>query len=162
MNARKSQADRSVGTLESGHIYFLYRPKIDHGDDVGSLDDISKYVQAMIDGEKADHRFHMVLIPKSPPHDKGHFHRIIEIGKKKMPDPGAKNQVIWGLVSGVGDDKGAFKDSFGAYSYETKTRGESLFPGGTGADDRDSSSRSGPSSSTRALHPPFAPRSTCR
>jgi hypothetical protein len=66
----------------------------------------------------------MVLIPKSPPHDKGHFHRIIEIGKKKMPDPGAKNQVIWGLVSGVGDDKGAFKDSFGAYSYETKTRGE--------------------------------------
>ena len=68
----------------------------------------------------------MVLIPKSAPHDKGHFHRIIEIGKKKMPDPGAKNQVIWGLVSGVGDDKGAFKDSFGAYSYETKTRGEYL------------------------------------
>jgi hypothetical protein len=66
----------------------------------------------------------MVLIPKSPPHDKGHFHRIIEIGKKKMPDPDAKNQVIWGLVSGVGNDKGAFKDSFGAYSYETKTRGE--------------------------------------
>jgi hypothetical protein len=30
------------GTLESGHIYFLYRPKIDHGDDVGSIDDISK------------------------------------------------------------------------------------------------------------------------
>jgi len=66
----------------------------------------------------------MVLIPKSSPHDKGHFHRIIEIGKKKMPDPGAKNQVIWGLVSGVGEDKAAFKDSFGAYSYETKTRGE--------------------------------------
>jgi hypothetical protein len=34
-----------LGTLESGHIYFLYRPKIDHGDDVGSIDDISKYVQ---------------------------------------------------------------------------------------------------------------------
>lgn len=69
-------------------------------------------------------RFHMVLIPKSPPHDKSHFHRIIEIGKKKMPDPGAKNQVIWGLVGSVGTDKQAFKDAFSAYSYETKTRGK--------------------------------------
>jgi hypothetical protein len=32
--------------------------------------------------------------------------------------------VILGLVSGVGEDRGAFKDSFGAYSYETKTRGK--------------------------------------
>ena len=79
----------------------------------------------------------MVLIPKSPPHDKGHFHRIIEIGKKKMPDPGAKNQVIWGLVSGVGDDKGAFKDSFGAYSYETKTRGEHPSAPNPGVGERD-------------------------
>jgi len=39
----RPQADIS-GTLESGHIYFLYRPKIDHGDDVGSIDDISKLV----------------------------------------------------------------------------------------------------------------------
>ena len=82
----------------------------------------------------------MVLIPKSAPHDKGHFHRIIEIGKKKMPDPGAKNQVIWGLVSGVGDDKGSFKDSFGAYSYETKTRGE-YPPGSTTEKENESQTR---------------------
>ena len=44
-DVRKAQADTSLGTLESGHIYFLYRPKIDHGEDVGSIDDISKYVQ---------------------------------------------------------------------------------------------------------------------
>lgn len=30
-----------MGTLESGHIYFLYRPKID-ATDVESLDDVSK------------------------------------------------------------------------------------------------------------------------
>ena len=97
----------------------------------------------------------MVLIPKSAPHDKGHFHRIIEVGKKKMPDPGAKNQVIWGLVSGVGEEKGAFKDSFGAYSYETKTRGKSplLFithegqEGPKEADDRNTTSRSSAASS---------------
>jgi hypothetical protein len=31
------------GTLERGHIYFLYRPKID-ADEVESIDDISKCV----------------------------------------------------------------------------------------------------------------------
>jgi hypothetical protein len=46
------------------------------------------------------------------------------VGKKKLPDPGAKRQVIWGLIGGVGTDQGALKDAFGAYSYETKTRGE--------------------------------------
>lgn len=37
--------ERSVGTLESGHVYFLYRPKIDV-DEVDSIDDVSKYVTA--------------------------------------------------------------------------------------------------------------------
>ncbi|WWC60224.1 uncharacterized protein I303_102790 [Kwoniella dejecticola CBS 10117] len=96
------------GTLESGHIYFLYRPKVET-DEAESLDDISK--------------FHILLIPQSGPHSKSHYHRIIEVGKKKLPDPGAKHQVIWGLVGGVGNDKSSLKDSFGAYTYETKTRG---------------------------------------
>ena len=30
-----------TGTLESGHVYFMYRPKIDTND-VESIDDISK------------------------------------------------------------------------------------------------------------------------
>lgn len=69
-------------------------------------------------------RFHILLLPKSAPHDKGHYHRVIEVGKKKLPDPGAKHQVIWGLVTGVNTDPSSLKESFGAYSYETKTRGE--------------------------------------
>ena len=73
-----------------------------------------------------DDRFHILLIPKSAPHEKGHYHRIIEVGKKKLPDPGAKHQTIWGLVSGVGTDPAALKETFGAYSYETKTRGRSF------------------------------------
>jgi hypothetical protein len=67
-------------------------------------------------------RFHILLLPKSK--DKGYSHRIIEVGKKKLPDPGAKHQVIWGLIGGVGDDRSKLKEAFGAYSYETKTRGE--------------------------------------
>ncbi|ORY27465.1 hypothetical protein BCR39DRAFT_538148 [Naematelia encephala] len=96
------------GTLETGHIYFLYRPKID-ADEVESIDDVSK--------------FHILLIPTSAPHKKGHFHRIIEVGKKKLPDPGAKHQVIWGLVGAVGSDRSALKEAFGAYDYDTKTKG---------------------------------------
>ncbi|KAK4686067.1 hypothetical protein P7C73_g4061, partial [Tremellales sp. Uapishka_1] len=96
------------GTLEQGHIYFLYRPKIEL-DEAESIDDISK--------------FHILLLPTTGPHSTSHFHRIIEIGKKKLPDPGAKHQVIWGLVSGVGGDKAALKTAFGGYEYETKTRG---------------------------------------
>ncbi|EIW66815.1 hypothetical protein M231_01418 [Tremella mesenterica] len=96
------------GTLEAGHIYFMYRPKVD-AEEVESIDDVSK--------------FHILLIPTSAPHDHAHFHRIISVGKKKMPDPGAKHQVIWGSMVGVGNDKSALKDAFGAYDYDTKTRG---------------------------------------
>ena len=75
-------------------------------------------------GDLTPVRFHMLLIPTSAPHNSGHYHRIIEVGKKKLPDPGARHQVIWGLVGAVGTDKDALKKAFGAYSYETKTRGE--------------------------------------
>ncbi|WVQ94735.1 hypothetical protein IAU59_001815 [Kwoniella sp. CBS 9459] len=96
------------GTLESGHIYFLYRPKVETEDPEG-IDDVSK--------------FHILLIPKTGKHASGHYHRIIEVGKKKLPDPGAKHQVIWGLVGNIDTDKAGLKDVFGAKDYQTKTRG---------------------------------------
>ncbi|WVR03883.1 hypothetical protein IAU60_000882 [Kwoniella sp. DSM 27419] len=106
--APSSDYEPKHGTLESGHIHFLYRPKVEM-EDAESIDDISK--------------FHILLIPQSGPYSQGHYHRIIEVGKKKLPDPGAKHQVIWGLVGGVGNDKSSLKDTFGASTYETKTRG---------------------------------------
>ena len=86
----------------------------------------SRSTQRVAGDTAADGRFHILLIPKSAPHDKGHYHRIIEVGKKKLPDPGAKHQTIWGLVGGIGTDPAALKEAFGAYSYETKTRGRCL------------------------------------
>jgi hypothetical protein len=65
------------------------------------------------------------LIPNSPPYDKGHYHRIIEVGKKRLPDPNAKRSVMWGMVGSTGEDKSKLKDAFGAYDYDTKTRGKS-------------------------------------
>jgi hypothetical protein len=68
-------------------------------------------------------RFHILLIPKTGKHSSSHFHRIIEVGKKKLPDPGAKRQNIWGLVGTVSEDRSGLKEAFGEYSYETKTKG---------------------------------------
>ncbi|OCF34739.1 hypothetical protein I316_03783 [Kwoniella heveanensis BCC8398] len=109
-SASKGEEDEPKhGTLESGHIYFLYRPKVET-EDPETIDDVSK--------------FHILLIPKTGRHaTKGHYHRIIEVGKKKLPDPGAKHQVIWGLVGAVGADKAGLKEAFGAKDYQTKTRG---------------------------------------
>ena len=50
------------------------------------------------------------------------------MGKKKLPDPGAKRQVIWGLVGSVSTDKAGLRDAFGEYSYETKTKGAYRVP----------------------------------
>ena len=51
---------------------------------------------------------------------------MIEVGRKKMPDPHAKRDIVWGMVQAVSTDKDALKQAFGAYEYETKTRGEPL------------------------------------
>lgn len=35
---------------------------------------------------------------------------------------------MWGLVGSTGEDKSKLKDAFGAYDYDTKTKGESTDP----------------------------------
>lgn len=68
-------------------------------------------------------RFHILLVPQAA---KGQtqVHRVIEIGKKRLPDPDSKHDVLWGLVVSVSEDKSSLKDVFGAREYETKTKGE--------------------------------------
>ncbi|KAL7419740.1 hypothetical protein Q5752_005656 [Cryptotrichosporon argae] len=102
------------GTLESGHIYFLYRPKVEV-EDPESLDDVSK--------------FYIVLLPKSGSYATKDYHRLITVGKKQLPEQGAKHQVIWGSVQGTADDMAGFKDALGPYEYDTKTLGKRHQPG---------------------------------
>ena len=64
-----------------------------------------------------------LLIPTSNPYGRSHHHRTIEVGKKKLPDPHAHRHIIWGMVGSVGTDKADLKTAFGAYDYETKTKG---------------------------------------
>ena len=114
-----------VGTIECGHIYFFYRPKVDN-DEASSLDDVA--------------RFQMLLIPRppaskssTPPAEavetaKKHY-RLISIGKKSLPDPShggsghGRNDAFWATVTAVGDNLEILNKGLGEKTYETKTRG---------------------------------------
>ncbi|BGP32905.1 hypothetical protein JCM10296v2_004690 [Rhodotorula toruloides] len=99
----KPDAERKHGIIEKGHVYFIYRPKveIDHPE---SLDDVQ--------------RFHLLVVPHG-----SKLHRLIAIGKKALPDASESTRPIWGQVVNVGEDMKALKEGLGPKTYETKTRG---------------------------------------
>jgi len=136
-----------TGTIERGHIYFFYRPKVEQ-EKVHSIDEIA--------------RFHMLLVPRPPEFatyaavgnemgksgedtkvlgwgsdaipahttqdttDK--YYRLLSIGKKRLPDtsePGSqRKETFWATVTAVGDDLASLERGQGRKEYETKTRGE--------------------------------------
>ncbi len=136
----------STGTIERGHIYFFYRPRVQL-EEVHSMDDVQ--------------RFHILLVPRPPefsvgsdqkdaqPDEDGEMKlissgsdvipapestnekkkpfRLLAIGKKQLPDPeasgGGRKGVFWALVSTVGEDLQKLQDGLGEKEYETKTRG---------------------------------------
>ncbi|GAA6014128.1 hypothetical protein JCM11491_004114 [Sporobolomyces phaffii] len=105
----KEDYKRKHGTLETGHVYFLYRPKVEV-DEPHSLDDVSK--------------FHLLLVPH---HSK--LHRLIAIGKKALPDHDQSSRPLWGEVLNVGEDMSSLKKNLSSYTYETKTLGTRHQPG---------------------------------
>ncbi|KAG1828382.1 hypothetical protein EV424DRAFT_1318287 [Suillus variegatus] len=135
------------GVIERGHIYFFYRPKVQH-EEVHSIDDVGKLhmllvpssseslnVQGEIKQSKdvsgADAE-QMNLVaqgadaappPESTTKDKKHF-RLIIVGKKKLPDPEHERHVpIWATVIFLGDNLHDLEKKLGEKTYETKTRG---------------------------------------
>ncbi|THG99882.1 hypothetical protein EW026_g2560 [Hermanssonia centrifuga] len=135
-----------AGTIERGHIYFFYRPRVQL-EEVHSMDDVQ--------------RFHILLVPRPPKfsvgsdqkdaqpnedeemklissgsdvipapestNEKKKPFRLLAIGKKQLPDPeasgGGRKGVFWALVSTVGEDLQKLQDGLGEKEYETKTRG---------------------------------------
>lgn len=93
----------SVETLERGNIYFLYRPRVEE-EDPESLEDVQN--------------MYMVLSP----HGKDEY-RLGIIGRKHLPDPGAKQERIWGFIEAIEKDPKKVVDELGEEEYETKTRG---------------------------------------
>ncbi|KAF8560173.1 hypothetical protein OG21DRAFT_1502510, partial [Imleria badia] len=127
-----------LGVVERGHVYFFYRPKVQH-EQVHSIDDVKN--------------LHMLLVPRLPKFsvyddqptsssgetllpegadvapapetlDRPQKHyRLLTIGKKRLPESEGGHQVFWATVTAVGDDLHAVERGFGEKTYETKTRG---------------------------------------
>lgn len=91
--------------LERGHIYFVYRPRVD---------------RTSVRGPADIRRLYLVLHPRR----KGLF-RLIILGEKRLPDVTSQgDRRTWGFVEKVGKSPDDVEDELDPITYETKTRGE--------------------------------------
>jgi hypothetical protein len=94
--------------LETGHIYFFYRPRVQR-EEARGLDDIQ--------------RFHIILSPRGKL-----IWRLVTVGRKRLPEVGGGRERAWAFVDTVGDTPEAVKDVLERQIYDTKTRGERVLP----------------------------------
>lgn len=101
MAARK-KPDAAPDVQETGDLFVLYRPKVEH-EAASSLDDVE--------------RLHVVLRPKSRA-----LWRLLVLGAKRLPDL-RSHERNWGFVDRVLRQPEEVREFFAAQTYETKTRG---------------------------------------
>ncbi|GLB38748.1 hypothetical protein LshimejAT787_0506130 [Lyophyllum shimeji] len=136
------------GTIERGHIYFFYRPKV-QVEQAQSIDDIKNFHMLLVprppefsvpekrgskSGKQEDEMKVMepgadaVPAPEPTNQPKKRF-RLITVGKKHLPDPemgGAgqgRKEMFWATVTEVGEDLHHLEEGLGTKEYETMTRG---------------------------------------
>lgn len=97
------EREETVETLERGNVYFFYRPRVEEEEPEGKED-----LQNL----------HLVLSPHG-----GDDYRLGIIGRKRLPDPEARQERMWGFVEMVTHDPKRIVDALGEEEYETKTRG---------------------------------------
>jgi len=103
------QESSGVETLETGNIYFIYRPRRNESEPSSEAD-----IQ----------RLFVVLKPKGKPR-----YRLLVMGRKELPDPDqAGRQRYWGFVDFVANRPKAIEDQFDLETRQTKTRGEQVQP----------------------------------
>lgn len=90
---------------ESGHIYFFYRPRVQHASAAG-LEEIQ--------------RFHVLLNPRDT-----RKWRMITIGRKRLPELRASGtgERLWAYVAQVAQSPDEVEGELHGYVYPTKTRG---------------------------------------
>jgi hypothetical protein len=94
--------------LETGHIYFFYRPRVQR-EEARGLEDVQ--------------RFHFVLSPR----DK-RLWRLVTVGRKRLPEVGDRHERAWAFVDTVGDTPETVKEDLERQIYDTKTRGVRVLP----------------------------------
>ena len=107
--ASNNHDDDSIQTLESGHVYFFYRPRVEEDSPEGRQD-----VQ----------RLYMVLSPQGEKR-----YRMVVVGRKHLPDPARKGKERnWAFVDKVTNQPKSIAEALQQESYSTKTRGERQVP----------------------------------
>jgi hypothetical protein len=97
-------ANDHVETLEDGHIYFLYRPRVEEHEPSGP-DDLQQ--------------LYMVLSPTGKK-----SYRLAIIGREALPDPTREgHERYWGFVDAVTATPRELMDGLTEQTYQTKTRG---------------------------------------
>jgi hypothetical protein len=103
-------APADVRVLEEGDIGLFYRPRVERPR-VRSLADVQRLL--------------IVLAP----HGRRH-HRLLSIGRKRLPDPSESGrEKFWGVVGRVEDEPDAIRAELEPHGYSTKTRGWREQPG---------------------------------
>lgn len=101
--------DDAIRTLEEGHVYFFFRPRVEEDDPEGRGD-----VQ----------RFYMVLHARG-----GRNYRLAVVGGKRLPDPAASGGArLWGFVDTVTNRPDSIEKALREQSYSTATRGPRRVP----------------------------------
>jgi hypothetical protein len=101
----RSSPERAAHVLESGDIYFAYRPKIE-AQAAKSFEDVA--------------RLYMILSPRGK-----QLYRFIIIGEKRLPAvSGGGDRKTWGFVEKVASRPEEVEDELDPETYPTKTRGE--------------------------------------
>ncbi|KAM0789160.1 hypothetical protein ACM66B_000009 [Microbotryomycetes sp. NB124-2] len=104
-----ADGQRRHGTLEHGHIYFVYKPRV-QVEQIDSIDDVA--------------HLHVILVPSHLDNS----YRLLTIGRKYLPKrtEGQKQKqsdICWGKVLEVSDSLGHLRETLGEREYETKTQG---------------------------------------
>jgi len=105
------------GVLESGVVYWFFRPKIGI-EEAKSIDDVQKFYMLLAPSPSLDN-------PRDGVHSTTSTKRLLILGNKKLPAVKEKGHGrVWGFVDAVSNKIEEFEETLGAFTYQTKTRGE--------------------------------------
>ncbi|KAJ7744609.1 hypothetical protein B0H16DRAFT_1559596 [Mycena metata] len=143
---KEEENGRQSGTIERGHIYFFFRPRVET-DEPSDLDDVKNLHMLLVpeppkfsvaddaptstdDSEKDMEMLAQGAdaVPAAAELDESRKHyRLITLGKKTLPNAdsrrGGRKETFWATVTAVGDDLDVLEEGMGEKTYETKTRG---------------------------------------
>jgi hypothetical protein len=107
--SKKKLQEPSPQTIDTGRVYFFYRPRV-QASKAQSFEDVQRLVVIL-----------------SSQQDK--LYRSLVVGHKRLPDPAAAGrEKFWGFVQSVGTDPEQVRVFLSEERYETKTRGKRRQP----------------------------------